>query len=450
VRPRGRNGTRLLTLAAAMAGTALILPAMASAKPRLSIDDVHVPEASGPATFTVKLSTKAKRTVKVHYATADNTATTADYDAAEDTLRIKRHKRKAMLDVGIVSDTVEEPGDDEVFKVTLSHPRRARIADGQGLGYIEDDDCTADTDSDGIVDCLDDCPNTANPDGPCPHTIYEIRQGTVADNDQATVPNAMVTAKSGTTVWLGYQPTDTDFDGYPDSGIEVDLSGITPPTINVGDSLRVEATVSNKTLAASEVTVVSTGGTPAPDAIAGEDFGSSLDDVLVRISDLDAGGPDVNGNWPVPPYSFVIGDQIIGALPVQEPTAGATWRQNPTILATTGIVEARSAMEVWPRTSADLVPGMYSFAGGSCLVNNGTEQIVRVVFLSAAAPADTVITTQSSDPSVATLPASVTIPQGQTSVGVPMTPLQVGSFNASATLGNKYLNPGMQVKNSCP
>jgi hypothetical protein len=146
----------------------------------------------------------------------------------------------------------------------------------------------------------------------------------------------------------------------------------------------------------------------------------------------------------------VIGDQIIGALPVQEPTTGATWRQSPTILITIGIVEARSAMEVWPRTPTDLVPGMYSFAGGSCLVNNGTAQVVRVAFLSAAAPADTVITTQSSDPSVATLPASVTVPQGQTSVDVPMTPLQVGSFNASATLGTKYLNAGMQVKNSCP
>jgi hypothetical protein len=449
VRPRGRNGSRLLTLAAAAAGTALILPAMASAKPRLSIDDVHVPEASGPATFTVKLSAKAKRTVKVHYATADDTATTADYTPAEDTLRIKRHKRKATLDVGIVSDSVEEPGDDEVFTVTLSHPRRATIADREGLGFIEDDDCTADTDSDGIVDCLDDCPNDPNPDGPCPHTIYEIRQGAVADNDHATVQNAMVTAKSGTTVWLGYQPTDPDFDGYPDSGIEVDLSGITPPTINVGDRLRVEGTVSNKTLIASEVSVLSTGGTPAADAIAVEDFGSSLDDVLVRINDLEAGSPDVNGNWPTG-FSFVIGDQIIGALPVQEPTAGATWRQSPTILYTTGIVEARSANEVWPRNATDLVPGMYSFAGGSCLVNNGTEQIVRVAFLSAAAPTDTVITTQSSDPSVATLPASVTIPQGQTSVGVPMTPLQVGSFNASATLGGKYLNTGMQVKNSCP
>jgi hypothetical protein len=334
--------------------------------------------------------------------------------------------------------------------VKLSHPRRAALADATGRGAITDDECAggADADADGIPDCVDRCPNTANPDSPCPHTIYEIRQGTVPDTDEATLPNAMVTAKSGTTVWLGYQPTDPDFDGYPDSGIEVDLSGVTPPTINVGDRLRVEGTVSNKTLVASEVSVLSTGGTPTPDAIAGEDFGSTLDDVLVRIPDIEAGSPDVNGNWPSG-YSFVIGDQI-SALPVQEPTAGYTWRQSPTILYTTGIVEARSSMEVWPRSAADLVPGMYSFAGVTCLVNNGNPQTVRVVFLSAAAPADTTVTTVSSDPTVATVPASVTIPQGQTSVGVPMTPLQVGSFNASATLGNKYLNYGMQVKNSCP
>jgi hypothetical protein len=422
---------------------------------QLSIGDApQVQEDTGPATFTVSLSKKAKRTVTADYATREGTASTDDFDSTSGTLKIKRHKEQTMLDIGIKDDTDPEPGAAETFTVRLTHPHRAALGDSKGVGKITDDECAggADTDADGIPDCVDECPQTANPSGPCPHTIYEVKDGTLADQTQLTVSNAMVTAVSGTTAWLGVQPSDTDFDGYDYSGVEVDVGGIDPaPALAVGDRVRVEGTVDGGTIDATEVATLSTGGTPAARSVSLDDFGAAADDdVLVTIHNFYADGPDADGNWPVSSSGFLISDRIIGSLPLQEPAAGYAWRAGPNILLATGIVETGTDTEIWPRTAADLVPGLYSFAGNSCLVNNGTPQAIRAVFLSAAAPVDTAITILSSDPSVATVPATVTVPQGQTSVGVFVTPLQLGTSNISASLGDTNLSAAIQVKNSCP
>ena len=113
------------------------------ALPSLSINDVTVTETDAAgltAVFTVTLSAASATTVSVTYATANNTATApADYTAAAATA--------LTFTPGIVTRTFAIPiaGDllnegTESFVVNLTAPVAATIADGQGVGTINDND----------------------------------------------------------------------------------------------------------------------------------------------------------------------------------------------------------------------------------------------------------------------------------------------------------------------
>ena len=94
--------------------------------------------------FTVSLSAASGRVVKVDYATADGTATTADEDyvKASGTLTFTPGTTSQVIQVVVNGDTVYEP--DETFRVNLSNPVFATIQTGQGTGTIRNDDidCT--------------------------------------------------------------------------------------------------------------------------------------------------------------------------------------------------------------------------------------------------------------------------------------------------------------------
>ncbi|MCL4297229.1 MAG: DNRLRE domain-containing protein [Anaerolineae bacterium] len=110
--------------------------------PSLSINDVAVLEGDGGTTsavFTVTMSSASSQTVSVDYATADNTATTADNDylAASGTLTFPPGITTRPITVTLVGDTNVEG--DEAFLVNLSSPANAAIADGQGVGLIQQD-----------------------------------------------------------------------------------------------------------------------------------------------------------------------------------------------------------------------------------------------------------------------------------------------------------------------
>jgi predicted 3-demethylubiquinone-9 3-methyltransferase (glyoxalase superfamily) len=137
--------------------------------PALSVSDAPpVPEGNSgtsQAEFTVRLSESSTQQVTVDYETADGTAAQPDdYKRTQDTLTFEANETTEAVTVPVSGDTADEP--DESFKVLLSNPQNADIADGEGSATIVDDDEAApnDTDVDGVADDIDNCPEDANPD----------------------------------------------------------------------------------------------------------------------------------------------------------------------------------------------------------------------------------------------------------------------------------------------
>ncbi|RME70388.1 MAG: hypothetical protein D6784_16805, partial [Chloroflexi bacterium] len=108
----------------------------------LAINDVTVTEGDSGTTnavFTVTLSPASAQTVTVNYSTADNTATTADNDyvAASGVLTFAPGVTTQPITVTVNGDVKSEST--ETFRVLLSSPTNATIADGEGIGTILQD-----------------------------------------------------------------------------------------------------------------------------------------------------------------------------------------------------------------------------------------------------------------------------------------------------------------------
>ncbi|MGB0561691.1 MAG: Calx-beta domain-containing protein, partial [Spirulinaceae cyanobacterium] len=111
--------------------------------PTISVNDAAVAEGetgTTAATFTISLSAASGQTITVNYATADNTATTADsdYNAATGTVTFNPGETSKTVDVLVVGDATEEGN--ETFFFNLTAPTNATIADSQGIGTIQGDD----------------------------------------------------------------------------------------------------------------------------------------------------------------------------------------------------------------------------------------------------------------------------------------------------------------------
>lgn len=110
--------------------------------PSLAITDVTVTEGNSGTSdvvFTVTLSSASAQFVTVAYATANNTATTADNDyiAASGVLTFTPGSTLQTVTVQVVGDV--NPEGTESFFVNLSNPTNAAISDGQGVGTIVQD-----------------------------------------------------------------------------------------------------------------------------------------------------------------------------------------------------------------------------------------------------------------------------------------------------------------------
>ena len=122
-----------------------------SGLPALSIDNVtqEVSTAGQPMeyVFTVSLSKASKQQVSVNYRTADGTATAAerDYVPTAGTLNFAKGQTAATVTVLVNGATAAEP--DETFLVKLSRASHATIADGTGVGTIQEPVPTAVNDS---------------------------------------------------------------------------------------------------------------------------------------------------------------------------------------------------------------------------------------------------------------------------------------------------------------
>ncbi len=116
------------------------------ASPTFSINNVSVNEGNAgttAATFTVSLSPTAGSTETVDYATADDTATTADNDyvTKSGTLTFGSGVGSQTVTIDVNGDTTDEPT--EQFFVDLSSASAGTsIGDGRGTGTIVNDDTT--------------------------------------------------------------------------------------------------------------------------------------------------------------------------------------------------------------------------------------------------------------------------------------------------------------------
>jgi hypothetical protein len=113
------------------------------AQPMVSINDVSVVEGNTGTTnlqFNVSLAATSGLMVKVDYATADGTATTADNDYVASTGTLIFNPGELAKTVTVVVKGDLKPELDETVLVNLSNPVNSIIADFQGVGTLTNDE----------------------------------------------------------------------------------------------------------------------------------------------------------------------------------------------------------------------------------------------------------------------------------------------------------------------
>ena len=106
----------------------------------LSVADARAKEGEDAAIdFAVTLSRAASGEVTVRYATRDGTAKKGkDYTRAKGTLTFAAGETAKTVSVAVLDDAKDEG--EETFRLVLSKPKGAIIADGEAVGTIENDD----------------------------------------------------------------------------------------------------------------------------------------------------------------------------------------------------------------------------------------------------------------------------------------------------------------------
>jgi N-acetylneuraminic acid mutarotase len=111
-------------------------------EPRISIDDVSIPEGNSgsvAAQFSVTLSNPSSQPVLVSYKTADGSAAAgSDYAAASGRLKFEPGATRHLVAVSGFGDRLFEA--DETFAVVLGSPSGATIARSKGVGALINDD----------------------------------------------------------------------------------------------------------------------------------------------------------------------------------------------------------------------------------------------------------------------------------------------------------------------
>ncbi len=91
--------------------------------------------------FQVKAKPKAKKTIKLTYATVARTATAEDFSPGDGTAKIKAGKSSTTIAVATLEDTVHE--ETETFGVELTAAKNANLRHASATGTIDDDDDVA-------------------------------------------------------------------------------------------------------------------------------------------------------------------------------------------------------------------------------------------------------------------------------------------------------------------
>ena len=325
--------------------------------------------------------------------------------------------------------------------------------DGDGIADAADD-CPLvpnpdqlDSDGDGKGDVCDACPSTANPGGlPCPPplaTIYQVMEGMIAPNTNVEIDGVLVTAFApGSGFVVQVKESDAGYQGPSASGLFVATAS---PAVSPGDRVDLVGTMiifqGLPELVLGHVTVRSSGeAPPAPVVVSAAALASGsrpdLAVVLVAVTGVTVQAVNAAGGFFVVDAGLVVGNALAPSLPFPAP--------GTTLASVTGIVEpTATAWTIQPRSAADVVltllgpPVLVSLSPGmSTTVLNGT--ITLSVGLSAPAQGDTAVALVVNGPGLA--PATVVVPNGQTTATFQFEGLTVGSATVSATLGAATLH----------
>ena len=114
--------------------------ATVAGRPGVSVADARVKEAKGAKlAFEVTLSAATDKRVRVQYATSDGSAVAGqDYKAKSGRLTFAPGETAKTINVKVLDDAHDEG--EETLTLTLSEPKRARLADGEATGTIENAD----------------------------------------------------------------------------------------------------------------------------------------------------------------------------------------------------------------------------------------------------------------------------------------------------------------------
>ena len=109
-------------------------------RPGVSVADARVKEAKGAKlAFEVTLSAAADKRVMVQYATSDGSAVAGeDYKAKSGRVAFQPGETAKTIEVKVFDDAHDEG--EETLTLTLSEPTRARLADAEATGTIENAD----------------------------------------------------------------------------------------------------------------------------------------------------------------------------------------------------------------------------------------------------------------------------------------------------------------------
>ncbi len=410
----------------AIATLALIaLPAEAMGARALSIEDATraEPAGSGSAamTFDVTLSKQSpKRAVKAEFGTSPGSASSLDFRPTFGAVKIPAGKTKAEVLVPVRGDLFAEP--DETFSVKLSNPKRAAIDDGQAEGLISANDNGPDGDGDDIPDTDDCAPTDANPEGQLecflPTTIYDLNAGELPNGTRAYLENVLITARAdnnrvayGATV-----PGDPGYQGQDFSAIELRPSG---SFLEIGYRLLLLGTVRDGHFQTTDVSDDQTCCQTLPDPIgvtpallaSGPD---GLNGLLVEITNVSVAS-STDSQWLLTESIRVDGDLFFD-LPQYGPGSSfESIRGHATTLGS-------GTPSISPRDSNDIDPTVAKLidfeTSDTCLGPNEQDVVIGQVLIDEVQASDTVISLEATNDGVVNLPATVTVPAGQTSAQV--------------------------------
>lgn len=337
----------------------------------------------------------------------------------------------------------------------------------------------ADADMDGKGDACDACPNVANPGGlACWTSIYDIKTKSALQGQLVGVQNAIVTslvysgaagARKAQGYFLQIKEGDPGYVDEKNSGVFV--FGAPPTGLVVGS--RVDLNPTSVTNFHGEIEL--SGGTPvvknpgateagpapivvAPDVVATNGArAAELEGVLVQVANVSVtdAAPAPAGGDTAPTNEFA----VTGNLRVDDFGAGALPYTLPAVddnfASITGVLAFRNAnSKIGPRAPADLVAGPPHLAAvtPNGFTREGSSSVPTIpapiqVVLNTPTPVAVDVALTSSDPTVLTVPATVTIAANASAATIPVSGVlrSTTPVTITATYGGKMRSGTVRV-----